>query len=289
MSTADGSVLGTNQIFGSAPRNRAFNLVLLAEGFKAEEQDAFNNACASFVSAFVATPPFDALSDAVNVFRVNITSTDSGADDPFATGGTGATPRTYFDASFGTNGIRRLLVCNNTTALTVAAAQVPEFIMACVVVNSPIYGGSGGAVCTFSLEAAASEIAMHEMGHTAFGLADEYACYADYNEPGHEHHPADEPKEPNVTTNADRMTLKWIWAIAASTIIPTMTNPDCSEVDVRPSPVPDGTVGLFEGAHYYHCGAYRSEFDCRMRTLGQPFCTVCKEQIITTLEKLGEQ
>ena len=44
MTTADGSVLGTTQISGSAPRNRAFNIVLLAEGFRSTEQAAFNSA-----------------------------------------------------------------------------------------------------------------------------------------------------------------------------------------------------------------------------------------------------
>ena len=52
-----------------------------------------------------------------------------------------------------------------------AAAQVPEFTVAIVVVNSPIYGGSGGSVGTYSLAGGATEIAIHEMGHTAFGLA----------------------------------------------------------------------------------------------------------------------
>ena len=90
---------------------------MLADGFTAAQQNDFNNACAAFVTAFRATPPFDELSPAINVFRVNVSSTDSGADDPVAGGGTGATPRTYFDSTFGSNGIRRLLICNNTTAL----------------------------------------------------------------------------------------------------------------------------------------------------------------------------
>ena len=98
--------------------------------------------------------------------------------------------RTYFDASFGSNGIRRLLVCNASTVLQVAAAQVPEFTVAIVVVNSTIYGGSGGSVGTYSLAGGATEIAIHEMGHTAFGLADEYPYYAGGNETGHDHHPA---------------------------------------------------------------------------------------------------
>lgn len=279
MSTADGTVIGSTQIFGSAPRNRAFNVVLLAEGFTAAQQAAFDNACGQFVNDIRNTPPFDELSPAINVFRVNVSSTDSGADDPVAAGGSGATVRTYFDATFGGNNIRRLLICNSTTALQVAAAQVPEFTVVLVVVNSTIYGGSGGGIGTYSLAGGATEIAIHELGHTAFGLADEYPYYAGGNETGHDHHPAGEPSEPNVTTNSDRNTLKWRWAVAPTTAIPTMSNPNCSQVDNRPSPVPAGTVGLFEGAHYYHCGAFRPEYDCKMRALGIPFCRICRQVI----------
>jgi hypothetical protein len=50
MTTADGSVLGATQIFGAAPRNRAFNVVLLAEGFTNTQQNDFNNACTTFVN-----------------------------------------------------------------------------------------------------------------------------------------------------------------------------------------------------------------------------------------------
>ncbi|MEU2581911.1 M64 family metallopeptidase [Streptomyces avermitilis] len=279
MTTSDGTVQGHTQIFGSAPRNRAFTVVLLGDGFTAAQQTDFNNACAAFVTALRATPPYDELSPAINVWRVNVASTDSGADDPVAAGGTGATARTYFDASFGGNGIRRLLVCNNTTVLTTAAAQVPEFSVAIVVVNSTVYGGSGGSVGTYSLAGGATEIALHETGHTAYGLADEYAYYAGGNETGHDHHPAGEPAEPNVTLNTQRATLKWGWAVAASTALPTMSNPDCSTVDGRASTVPAGTVGCFEGAHYYHCGAFRPEYDCKMRALGIPFCRVCRQVI----------
>jgi hypothetical protein len=138
MTTSDGSVLGNTQIFGSAPRSRAFNVVMLAEGFTSAQQNDFNNACSAFVTAFTTTPPFDRLKPAINIFRVNVSSTDSGADDPVSAGGTGASVRTYFDSTFGTSGIRRLLTCNNTTALQVAAAQIPEFTVMIVVVNSTI-------------------------------------------------------------------------------------------------------------------------------------------------------
>ncbi|MGA3539172.1 M64 family metallopeptidase [Micromonosporaceae bacterium DT194] len=279
MTTADGTVLGNTQVFGAAPRDRAFNIVLLAEGFTNAQQPAFNTAADDFVAALRATPPFDELAPAINVIRVNVASTDSGADDPASAGGTGASVRTYFDATFGGNGIRRLLLVNATTALQVAAAQVPQFTVAIVVVNSTVYGGAGGSVGTYSLAGGATEIAIHELGHTAFGLADEYAYYAGGDETGHDHHPATEPGEPNVTVNTNRASLKWGWAVAAATALPTMSNPDCATVDNRPSPVPAGTVGLFEGAHYYHCGAYRPEHSCKMQALGVPFCRVCRQVI----------
>jgi hypothetical protein len=287
MTTSDGTVQGTTQIFGNQPRARGFNVVLLAEGFTAAQQAAFNTACTDFVTAFTGTPPFDELRSVINIFRVNVTSTDSGADDPTATGGTGATPRTYFDATFGGNGIRRLLLVNNTTALQVAAAQVPEFTAVLVVVNSTVYGGAGGAVGTYSLAGGATEIAIHEMGHSAFGLADEYAYYAGGAETGRDFHPATEPTEPNVTINTDRNTLKWRWAVAATTALPTMSNPDCSRVDERASTVAAGTVGAFEGAHYYHCRAFRPEHDCKMRNLGVPFCRICRAVIWNRLVPLA--
>ena len=277
MSTSDGAVIGSAK--SSAAHRPTASISCCSLSFTAAQQSDFNTACGEFVTALRATPPFDELSPAINIFRVNVSSTDSGADDPIATGGTGAVVSTYFDASFGNNGIRRLLVCNASTVLQVAAAQVPEFTVAIAVVNSTIYGGSGGSVGTYSLAGGATEIAVHEIGHTAFGLADEYPYYAGGNETDHDQHPPVEPSEPNVTTNTDRNTLKWRSAVLPSTAIPTMSNPACNQPDSRPSPVPPDTVGLFEGAHYYHCGAFRPQYDCKMRNLGVAFCRVCSQVI----------
>ncbi len=261
MTTSDGAVIGTTQIFGTAPRTHAFTVVMMADGFTSGQQGDFNTACDDFVKALTGTAPFDALAAGINIFRVNVSSTDSGADDPTSAGGTGATAKTYFDSTFGLGGIRRALGCNNTTALTVAAGQVPEFDVALVVVNSTIYGGTGGGVGTYSLAAGATEIAIHESGHTAFGFADEYAYLKGGNEPERANHPAGEPRQPNVTLNTDRATLKWGWAVGSGTALPTMSNGNCAVDDPSASPVSAGTVGLFEGADTYHCGAYRPEYN----------------------------
>ncbi len=294
MTVNDGSVLGAVQIYGSAPRNRAFNIVLLAEGFTAAQQQEFNTAADTFVSQLVKTAPFDDFTAVINAFRVNITSTDSGADDPLTTdGGLGTTADTYFDASFGLGGVQRIMSFDTTRALQVAAAQVPEFTAALVVVNSTIYGGSGGMAGIYSLALGSSDIGMHEMGHSVFGLGDEYSCH-DCDAKEHNNvHSGDEPHQPNLTVNRDRNTLKWGWAVEAATAIPTMQNPDCTTIDFRPSTVPAGTVGLFEGADFYHCNAFRPEFDCKMRNNGIDWCRVCRQVIrdrlfsLTTLVAQG--
>ena len=283
MGRADGTILGMVQIAGTAPTSRALNLLLLAEGFTTAEQSSFDAAAADFASQFLVTPPFDELTRAINIFRLNVASAESGADDPVTPhdGGTGQMVRTFFDATFGHNGVRRLLLCNESLALRTAADVLPEFTSTLAVVNSEIYGGSGGTVPTYSLARGATEIAIHEIGHSVFGLADEYPYYANAidPEPNRMFHPPVEPSEPNVTINTDRASLKWNAALSAGVPLPSMSNPDCRRFDNRLSPFPTGTVGLFEGAHYYRCRAYRPEFDCKMRTIGLPFCRVCRQAI----------
>lgn len=282
MGSSDGTVVGTTKVVDHGANGERWNLVLLGDGFQAGEQAAYESATTDLVNTLQATPPFDAVWSNVNVHRVDVHSTDSGADDPAAcSGGTGATADTFFDATFCTNGIRRLLVVDDALVLSTVAGQVPEWHAILVVVNSTIYGGSGGQAATYSLAAGADQIALHELGHSAFGLADEYEYYQGCasGETDRDNHPGPEPTEPNVTTNSDRATLKWRHLVDTATPIPTTENADCSQCDTQSEPAPAGRVGLFEGAHYHHCGAYRPVFDCKMRTLTQPFCPVCQARI----------
>jgi hypothetical protein len=285
MSNTDGAVLGATKIVDHGSDNSRWNLVIVSEGYRATETAQFHTDALNFANTLFATAPFDTLQGAINVHRLDVTSTDSGADDPTGCGGTGATPATFFDASFCTSGIRRLLVVDNASVIATVTANVPTWNMILVLVNSPIYGGSGGAVAVFSKAASANEIGLHEMGHTAFGLADEYEYWAGCGtgEAGHDNHPAVEPTEPNVTINSNRTTIKWASLVSAMTPMPTTSNANCADCDAQANPQPAGTVGAYEGAHYFHCDAFRPEFNCRMRMLGVPFCAVCRRQIVATL------
>jgi hypothetical protein len=292
MGSGDGSVIGTTKIMDHGSASERWNLVIIGDGYRNAELSTFATDANNVVTTMFATAPFNdlmgfppvALSTAINVYRVDVSSTDSGADDPVACGGTGATPKTYFDAKFCNGGVRRLLVVDSASVINVVNAQVPQWHAILVLVNSPIYGGGGGAVCTASKAPQALEIALHELGHTAFGLADEYEYWAGCGtDTANNNHPASEPTQPNVTIDSNRATIKWKSLIDAATPMPTTNNANCEVCDPQPSPVPAGAVGAFEGAHYYHCDAFRPEFNCRMRALNNPFCAVCQEIIRGTI------
>jgi hypothetical protein len=292
MTTSDGSILGTTKIVDHGPASSRWNLVILGDGYRQRawwrpsQISKYHDDVQSFVDQFHRTHPFDKLWDAINIYRVDVVSRDSGADDPKDCGGTGATARTYFDATFCNYGIRRLLMVNSRTALSVAASQVPEVHETAVVVNSTAYGGSGGAVAVFSLAPGASEIGIHEMGHSAFGLADEYEYYSGCGsgEKGHDRYAGSEPAQPNITTIVSRERIKWGGLVDANTPLPASNNGDCTRCDPQPNPFPDRVVGAFEGAYYNHCGVYRPEFNCRMRALGNPFCAACQQTITAVLK-----
>jgi hypothetical protein len=257
--------------------------VIVAEGYRNAELPQFATHAQQFVNQFFATAPIDTLQCAINVYRIDVESTDSGADDPTACGGTGATPATYFDAHFCNGGIQRLLLVNNTTVLNVVNAQVPQWHQIIVIVNSPIWGGAGGQIGTTSIAGGWEGIAIHEMGHSAFGLADEYEYWAGCGvDTGQNNHTGAEPVEPNVTKNTDRTTMKWKDLVLAATPMPTTSNADCSQCDPQPNPVGADVVGTFEGGRYFHCQMYRPQFDCMMRNLTE-FCAVCRQRIRETL------
>src|SRR5262249_39684242 len=159
--------------------------------------------------------------------------------------------------------------------------------MAMVIVNPSQYGGSGGQFASFSTNVSSAEIGLHEMGHTAFGFADEYEYYrgCGTGESGHDHYVGGEPSEPNVTANANVSTIKWKSVLTnAADGLPTTKNANCSDCDTQANPKSASYVGAYEGARYFHCGCYRPSFNCRMRALNNAFCGVCQSVISDTLK-----
>lgn len=280
MGTADGAVLSTTKIVDHGPDTVRWNLVVLAEGFTAAQMDAYHLAAEQLVDKLFATQPFRRMWCAINVHRVDVRSDETGTDDPAVCAdgnpGTGASARTYFDSSFCRQGTSRLIYGDEALAVSTATAAVPQMKAIVVIINSTKYGGAGGQAAWYTLAPTADEIAVHEMGHAAFRLADEYGDIDATWTGG-------EPPRPNVTTITDRTTTKWASRIQAATPLPTQENPGCAAQNPDPSPVPTGTIGLFAGGSRAFCGIYHAEHNCKMRVLGNEFCRVCSDAIIARL------
>ena len=278
-----GTVIGATKIVdhGGSSLTR-WTLVIVAEGFTSAEQAAFETAADSFLVALQATPPFDDSSvwSRVNVYRLDVHSTESGADNPLVCPDDPAgyvhippeTADTCYDAVYCTNSTRRLLTVDHAAVIDDASTEVPGWDAILVLVNHQEYGGSGSevngiAVC--SLHPSAAQIAIHELGHV-LGLADEYDDLGGtYVGP--------EPEEANATISltAD----KWSARVTAANL-PTMTA--AAGCTSRPPGAIDpepGAIGLYEGASRFACGIYSPAFNCKMRTLGFPFCIVCEDHL----------
>jgi hypothetical protein len=283
MSASDGYVVGVTKVVDHGPDNARWNLVIIGDGYRVSELTTYHDDVQTFLEALRITPPLDELFCGINVHRVDVVSTDSGADDPvLCAGGTGATPATYFDSTFcsawgGTN-LARLLTIDQGLALTVATAQVPLRHQVLCIVNSSKYGGAGGTVATCSTDAASALIAIHEIGHSAFGLADEYGGDGSATPPG-------EFPEPNMTRNTDRATNKWNALIDPATPMPSQCDASCAASTCVPpgAPPAPGAVGTYEGGKYSDCNTYRPLPSCYMRDYA-PFCPVCAGVIRQTLQ-----
>jgi hypothetical protein len=288
MGASDGSVLGSVKIVDHGENLERWNLVVMGDGYRASEMGTFHNDVRRFIAALRARAPFGELWNAVNVVRVDVASDESGADRQAGGAVAAVNVDTYFDATYHAPPLERKLTANDALALQVADDHCQEHNAIIVIVNDAQYGGSGGPIAVCGSSNDSIDIAIHEMGHSAFGLADEYEYLAGCRsgETGQDSYSGGEPKEPNVT--ADPSATKWSFLFTPGVSVPTTVNPDCTTCDPRAAdPEPAGTVGAYEGARYFHCGIFRPAFNCKMRQEAAPdFCPVCQFEIRVALVPL---
>src|SRR5664279_4205370 len=248
------------------PANR-INLIVLGDGYTQTDQAKLTQDAQAWLTAFLGTPPYQNYAGYFNVKLVHVVSNEDGADNGMH--GFGVLRDTALGAAYqnanppGLPPDYRLLVVNNATAQAVAMSHAPECTKVIVIVNDSKYGGSGGALPVFSANPNSCLIALHELGHSFGGLADEYAC-GDTSAL-----PASLEAFPNVTTRQSLELIKWNRWIQVGTPLPT---PDLG--------TDEAYLGLFEGAFFHDRGVYRPRHACRMRSLNDAFCEVCTEAIV---------
>lgn len=294
-----GEVQGSTRILNNGSNASRYNIVLLAEGYTEGEQDLFNQDCEDFVAALSSDKWLRGMASAFNVHRVNVASDESGTDDPDeCDDGDDDAVDTYFDSGLCTGfpvTIRRLMHYDTGLATEVLDDEVPEWDVGIVVVNTSKFGGAGGGRIAITTNTGGwTSVALHELGHSAFGLADEYDYWSDCDEDGHDHPGLGlEPWEPNLTRALHGLLfepasaaehVKWGHLIAPSTNVPTLPNGSCGNCPTGANPLATADeIGLFEGAGYYHCDLFRPAFECRMRNNPKPYCLVCIQAAHTLL------
>ena len=253
-------VFPVSDIMVNGSNDSRANIIFLGDGYRQDEMDDYIDDVEDVTAALFNTIPYSNYMNYFNVYAVEVPSDDSGTDHPGTAPDCGGYTNdiffadTYFDSSFDWyNSIHRLLYIQNTSgAIDVLTDNTPQWDIVFVMVNSTMYGGSGGTFAVFSRHGTSTEIAIHEIGHSFAGLSDEYWAGFNY---AHEN--------VNMTQNTDPETIIWnSWLY-------------------------DNGIGIYS---YEYPGDewYRPHQNCKMQFLGPPFCSVCAEQTIKSVYNILE-
>jgi hypothetical protein len=249
------------------------DLVFLAEGYEAAEQDKFVSDAGRFAEALFQTPPYDSRRNDFNVWAVGLVSEESGTD----VSGKGIFRQTALNSGYYTFGLDRYLTTPDIKSVRDAVWNVPcDAIF--ILVNADTYGG-GGMYNFYAMgtadNAQTARVFVHELGHSLAGLADEYfTSEVAYDENFYNLNM--EPWEPNITTLV-HFESKWKDMLGADTPVPTPA--DAAYAD---------KVGVFEGGGYLSKGIYRPAVHCTMRDYA-PFCPVCTRAILRMIDFLSDK
>jgi len=266
------------QISGSS-WNR-FDVVFVGEGFTASEEDVarFETRVGEAIK-YLSVSPYARC--AFNFYWVRLVSNESGSDHPLDSSLGCKDPP--LNSHFGRPGWNEwdLMVepDDRQRCSDLVNSIVPNWDVIVVLVNDTMYGGfnyDDEHFLTVSVGTGFQNVLPHEMGHAFAGLGDEYGDLVDWET----YYPIEggEPDNPNVTINT-APPLKW--EVDPAVPIPT----DLTALRLKPEFAGksdaelERTVGLWEGAARVDRGAFRPQFDCRMRSEFADFCKVCTEAV----------
>jgi hypothetical protein len=262
-----------SKIHYSGKHNTKLDIVIIAEGYTAEEMEKFEQDCERFKGYILDADPYRQNMDKINIWAVKAISEESGTDLP----GEDIWKNTAVGTNFYTFGSERYLTTEDMKSVRDVAANAP-YDQIYILVNHEKYGG-GGIYNYYSLgtsnNTSAAFLFQHEFGHAFAGLGDEYYSSEVAVE---DFYPLEfEPWEPNITTRVD-FPGKWKNMISSSTPVPT---PATEEYE--------STVGLFEGGGYVAKGVFRPYVDCTMKSVKyDAFCPVCKRAIQRMIDFYAE-
>ena len=185
-----------------------FDIVFIGDGFRKEDQTAFNNKVNEAVAALQSRPGYSERMCGFNIWRVNVLSTDSGIDHPK----NGISKNTALDCRYGNPAMleaERCIVTDSPAKCFEAAANAPARDAVFVLVNDTQWGGCAGDVVCSAIASGFDGLITHELAHKLAKLADEYDCYVCDGSDSNRTYSGGDPWEVNITNNTDRATTKW--------------------------------------------------------------------------------
>ena len=245
----------------------AIDVVILAEGYTAEEMALFMADAQIATDEILSYEPFKSHKEKFNFIAVESVSKDTNVSVPQE----GAWRETAVGSNFMTFYMERYLTSGNVYAMYDLATNIPceHFI---ILANTDTYGGGGiynSYTLTTAHHPAFRPVVVHEFGHSFGGLGDEY-FYEGNLDNDEMHSLQHEPWEPNITTLVD-FESKWADMVESDIEIPTKVTEERSK---------NYTVGVYEGGGYRSKGIYRPVDVCRMRNnVADRFCPVCERAI----------
>ena len=242
----------------------AINFVLLGDGYTATQQSRFRSDAKKVYNALFKKVPMNKYRKWFNLYAIEVISNQSGISHPgVLKDGVYVCPEgssmpiktvdTYFGIHFDSYNIHRLPCPDDASKIyNLLYALIPDYQMVGILCNTTEYGGAGGSYLTCTMHDSASEIFIHEFGHTFAYLADEY--YAGDNYLG---------EYPNQTATSNSRLIKWKhwWG----------------EEGVGAFPI----GGSVKADKFYK----PVNGTCEMQFLNKQFCAVCRETIIEELHK----
>lgn len=223
-----------------------FVIVIMGDGYTAEEQDKFLQDAAEKARGMLTWSPYKEYSDRINIYAVQAVSNESGISEYGD-----KSVDTYFHVaaygkalgftSGGTDKAKALRAELEKRYLD-AGANVGTIHVLCNSEGS--FGASQNSLFSFSANSEDNQngtVMAHEIAHSIGGLGDEYERYTN---------------KPNTSDTTNPETIKWAKMLGFRGIGVTQA----------------GTETAFAPSR-----------ECMMRWLGQPFCEVCKMELARNL------
>ncbi len=260
--------------YSGNPSNR-INILILGDGYTSAQMEQFKRDALINANYFLKTEPFNNYKNFFNFFAVEVISTQSDIDHP----GNGSDETTYTVHEIGPiktvntklnttfdylKSVHRLIASGSATLInSIATTNFPLYDYITVITNTTYYGGSGGAISYASMNTSATEIFMHEFGHSFGLLQDEY---------GGSSCATGSIQKINVSQVKDTNVIWKKWLTKPYTTYPNADLTNCDK------------IGIYTGGNICDNNWYHPKCNCKMRVLGESFCEVCTEQLIYRLD-----